>query len=95
MSGMKLERSEDGFCIDAEQLGRLLALPAGQVQALMRARAITCVFERGEGDHDGRNRLTFFHGRRRVRLDLDDAGQVLRRSTVDMAPPPAAGGVPA
>src|SRR3546814_4964265 len=68
---MRLQRNGDGFCIDAGYLGGLLAVPVDRVQALMRANAIRCVCERGEGEHAGRYRLTFIHGRRRVRLDLD------------------------
>src|SRR3546814_15190026 len=82
---MRLQRNGDGFCIDAGYLGGLLAVPVDRVQALMRANAIRCVCERGEGEHAGRYRLTFIHGRRRVRLDLDGSGTVLRRSHVDLA----------
>ena len=55
----------------------------------MREGRITSRFERGEGADAGRFRVTFFHGRRRVRLTLDGDGSVLQRSRVTAAPPPA------
>ncbi|WEX08591.1 DUF6522 family protein [Chelativorans sp. AA-79] len=80
---MLLERNEDGFCIDAALLGDLLNVPAHRVQTLMCENEITSICEHGEGEHRGLHRLTFFYKGRRVRLDVNDAGQVLRRSTID------------
>lgn len=85
-----LDRDDDGFCIDAALLGTLLGVSPPEVQGLMRAGAITSICERGEGEHDGLHRLTFFYRGRRVRLEVDGAGRVLRRSKVDLGdrPPP-------
>src|SRR5690606_3683497 len=57
---MKLEPMEGGFAIDAADLGQLLDRPAVEVQQLMRSGTLTSRFERGEGEDEGRNRLTFF-----------------------------------
>lgn len=87
---MRLERHEDGFCIDAGLLGDLLGLPAHDVHALLRSSQITSICQRGEGEHEGRHRLIFFYKGRRLRLDVDETGRVLQRSVVDMdVQPPA------
>jgi hypothetical protein len=88
---MRLERSGEGFAVEAGDLGRLLDLDPGAVQGLMRAGAIRSVFERGEGEDAGRFRLTFTHGSRRVRLIVDAEGRVLQRSRT-RTPPRRAGG---
>lgn len=89
-AAMRLERSGDGFAIEAADLGALLDLPVEAVRGLMREGRITSRFERGEGDDAGRFRVTFTHGGRRVRLTLDGDGTVLQRSRVTAAPPPKA-----
>lgn len=83
-----LERDGEDFRIEAALLGTLLGIPASDVQAHMRAGAITSACERGEGEHEGLYRLTFFHGNRRVRLEVDGSGRVLRRSKVDFGDRP-------
>lgn len=83
-----LERDGEGFRIEAALLGTLLGIPPYDVQGHMRAGAITSICERGEGEHEGLYRLTFFHGSRRVRLEVDGSGRVLRRSKVDFGDRP-------
>lgn len=85
---MRLERDDGDFCIDAALLGELLDVPPLGVQALMRSNEITSVCERGEGEHEGQHRLTFFYKGRRVRLDVDESGHVLRRSVIDFGDHP-------
>jgi Family of unknown function (DUF6522) len=89
---MQVERRQDGFCVDASMLAGLLKVPPREVHELMRAGEITSICERGEGEHAGCYRLTFFCGSRRVRLDLDESGRVLRRTVIDFGdrPLPAA-----
>ena len=85
---MQLDRSEQGFLIDALLLGELLnVLPSG-VQALMRSNEITSRCERGEGEHVGQYRLTFFYKGRRAQLSIDESGEVMRRSIVDLGDRP-------
>ena len=88
-AAMRLDRTGDGFAIDAADLGALHDLPVDEVRGLMRAGQITSRVERGEGSDAGRFRVTFTHGRRRVRLTLDGEGTVLQRSRVTTTPPPA------
>jgi hypothetical protein len=49
----------------------------------MRDGKITSRCERGEGEHAGQYRLTFFHAGRRARLSVDAAGRIIRRSIID------------
>jgi hypothetical protein len=80
---MKLDRSDDGFTIDASLVSELLNVPPSGVQALMRNSEITTVCERGEEEHAGQFRLTFFYKGRRARLSIDESGEVIRRSVID------------
>lgn len=81
---MKLERSEGSFSIDALLLGELLNVPPSGVHVLMRQNKITSLCERGDGEHEGQYRLTFFYKGRRARLSVDESGEVIRRSIVDI-----------
>ena len=85
---MKLEATGTGFAIDADDLGTLFDLPTQSVRPLMRAGRITSRFERGEGEDEGRFRVTFTHETRRVQLTVDGDGTVLQRSRVTRTPPP-------
>ncbi len=85
---MRLERNEDGFSIDASLLGELLNVPAANVHVLMRHNEITSLCERGEGEHQGQYRLSFFYRNRRARLNVDESGQVIRRSIIDFGDRP-------
>lgn len=80
---MQLERNEEGFLVDASLLSELLDVPSVHIQDLMRQNEITSVCERGEGEHEGQYRLTFFYKGRRARLTVDVSGYVIRRSVVD------------
>jgi len=80
---MLLERTDDGFCIDATLLGELLGVPPPGVQELMRNNEITSACERGEGEHEGQYRLTFFYKNRRARLAIDASGRILKRSIIN------------
>jgi hypothetical protein len=71
------------FSVDAALLGELLDVAASDVLALMRNGRITSRCERGEGEHAGQYRLTFFHEGRRARLSVDAAGRIIRRSIID------------
>lgn len=78
-----VQRDGDGFVVSAEVIGTALLLPAVDVPELLRAHQIKVLQEEGVGDDEGRWRLTFTHGQRRLRLIVDDAGTVLTRSVVD------------
>lgn len=82
---MKLEPMEGGFAIDAADLGQLLDRPAVEVQQLMRSGTLTSRFERGEGEDEGRNRLTFFDETWHVRLVVSVDGEVIEQNRVRAA----------
>ncbi len=74
--------------IEASILGKGLGLDASAVPALMHNGAITSLCEQGVDRDAGRYRLTFFYKSRRFRLMIDEAGHILRRSTVDFGDRP-------
>jgi hypothetical protein len=86
---MLLDRDDNGFSVDASLLGDLLDLPASRIQDLMRRNEITGLCERGEGEHAGQYRLTFFYKGRRAPLTVDQSGEVIRRSIVDFGDGPS------
>jgi hypothetical protein len=77
------EGDAGSFSVDAALVGELLDVPASDVQALMRDGRITSRCERGEAEHAGQYRLTFFRESRRARLIVDAAGRIIRRSIID------------
>lgn len=85
---MRLERNIDGFAIDASLLSELLNVPSSDVQNLMRQREVTSLCERGEREHEGQYRLTFFYKGRCARVYVDDSGEVIRRSVIDFGDRP-------
>jgi hypothetical protein len=78
MNSVKFE--EGAVCIDATIIATGLAIQPALVQPLMRKGTLTSVCERGLGDDAGKVRLTFFHGRRRLRLVVDVGGNVIESS---------------
>jgi hypothetical protein len=86
MGGVTID--ENGASVEADLLAEAFGLAPAEVPALMRAGAITSLFERGEGEDAGRMRLTFFHASRRFRLVVDASGEILQRSKVDFGEAP-------
>lgn len=78
-----IEVTGSGITVDASLIADGLKLTPAAVQAGMREGRITSRCEHGIGDDAGRHRLTFFHGSRRLRLVVDDAGAIIQRSIVD------------
>jgi len=76
---------EGAVRIDAETIADGFAIESALVQPLMRSGAITSLYERGTNKDEGRYRLTFFHERRRLRLVIDSSGNIIERSTSDVA----------
>lgn len=76
-----VERQDDGFVVDAGIVAAAFAIPASEVQTLMRKGAITTISETGQGEDEGRWRLTFRYGARALRLTVDGTGTILARST--------------
>jgi hypothetical protein len=77
-----IELAEGAVKVDAAVIATDLGLtPEGVLNAL-RDRRLTAVCEQGLEQDSGRWRLTFYHADRRLRLVVDQAGQVLERSAV-------------
>jgi hypothetical protein len=79
-----IEVEKGGFRIDARIVGEGLGIEASLVPARMREGAITSLCERGVDKDAGRYRLTFFHQGTRLRLVVDDAGNITQRSVLDL-----------
>jgi len=68
--------------VDARTIGEALGMAPGLVQTAIREGTITSQCERGVDEDAGSYRLSFFTQHRRLRLVVDEAGEVIRRSTV-------------
>ena len=88
---MPIELDETGVSVDAAVIAAGLGIEPAAVQARLREGAITSLWERGIDQDAGRYRLTFFHGGRRLRLILDEAGRILLRSVLDYGDRPLPG----
>ena len=72
-----------GIEIDAEIVADGLGLDPAVLHQHMREGRVTSLCERGVGEDEGRWRLTFFSGNRRLRLVVDAAGRIEQRSMID------------
>jgi hypothetical protein len=73
----------DAIEIDAATIAEALDIDPSLVPQRIRDGALTTRCERGVDADEGRYRLTFFTDRRRLRLIVDAAGNVLQRSTIN------------
>jgi hypothetical protein len=90
---MRMIKFEEGAIqVDATIVGEGLGIEPSRVQAHMREGKVTILCERGVDEDIGRHRLTFFCGSRHFRLIVDEAGNVVQRSSVNFSdhPLPAA-----
>jgi hypothetical protein len=76
-----VEREAGGFVIDAALLADAFGLSQDQIKARMRAGSITSRCEAGTDDDAERWRLTFHYGNRACRFIVDEAGNVLTRTS--------------
>ena len=86
---MRIDHDGEGWVVPAELIAEALWLQPAEVPALLRSGGITTTAEEGVGADEGRTRLSFSTGRRRLRLVLDASGDILNRSTIDYGSPPA------
>ena len=70
------------FEIDATYLAEHFRIDPARVQDLLRNEQIKARCERGEGEDEGRYRLSFRHGASRLNLVVDASGKILRRTSV-------------
>jgi Family of unknown function (DUF6522) len=79
----EVEIQEGVIQVDANIIGQNLGLEHSEVRRLMREGKLTSSCERGVNEDDGHYRLTFFLGRRRLRLIVDEAGRIIQQSVID------------
>lgn len=63
--------------IEASAIGDGLGIDPSQVQAQLRQGKISTLCERGIGEDQGRYRVTFYCGKRRFRILIDEMGNVI------------------
>jgi hypothetical protein len=73
------------FEVDAATIADGLEIEASSLQQRMRDGALTSRCERGIDRDEGRYRLTFSTEQRCLRLVVDEAGNVLQRSTINLS----------
>ena len=75
---------EDGTVqIDATIIAEAFGIAPGRLMDLMREGKVTSLSERGIGEDAGRHRLTFFHDNRRLRIVVNENGDMVQRSVID------------
>ncbi len=78
-----IEFEEGAIQVDVTIVAKGFGIEPSLVQERMREGKITSLCERGIDEDEGRYRLTFFFGNRRFRLIVDEAGNVVRHSSLD------------
>ncbi|MBV6418044.1 MAG: hypothetical protein CMLOHMNK_02824 [Steroidobacteraceae bacterium] len=73
----KVEFDGESFSVDAALVARGFGVTPVLLRSLMRRGKIVSRCERGMGEDAGKHRLTFLYGVRRLRLLVDDAGNVI------------------
>jgi hypothetical protein len=72
---------DEGIEIDAAVIAKGLGIEPRLVQAYMQEGKITSLCERGIDSDAGTFRLSFFTENKRLRVIVNEAGEVLRKST--------------
>lgn len=79
--GEGVEVSGTTFTVDAGLVAEAFGLGVEELRALMRDGAITTRHERGEGEDEGRARLSFLYRGLTFRLTIDEkSGVILSRA---------------
>ena len=78
-----LELQGDDILVDADMLASRLGLSVATLRECMRAGRISTLVERGEGDDEGRLRLTFRFGDQQSSIMREPDGELH-----ETAPPP-------
>jgi hypothetical protein len=69
-----------GIEVDARLIGAALGIEPSQVQAQLEGGKISSLCERGIGVDHGRYLLTFYYGKRRLRIVTDESGNIIDES---------------
>lgn len=88
----RIDLTESGFVVEAQELASAFGLDPGRVPELLRENRITTRCETGEGEDAGRHRLTFFFRGQALRLTIDAAGTILKRARFAIPTRTPAGG---
>ncbi|MDK8875179.1 MULTISPECIES: DUF6522 family protein [Paracoccus] len=80
----RIDLTEQGFVVEAQELASAFGLEPGRVPGLLRENRITTRCETGEGEDAGRHRLTFFFQGQALRLTVDATGTILKRARFDV-----------
>ena len=83
-----VEVRSDEIEIDATVVAAGLGIDVPAVCGLMRSGQVTSLCERGEGEDQGRFRMTFFYRGKRFRVTVDEQGRIVRRSVIDFGDKP-------
>ena len=84
----KIEIQKGAVEIDASVVAHGLGLEPSVVQTLMREGKITSLCERGVDEDAECYRLTFFYMGRRLRIIVDETGNIIQRSLIDFGDRP-------
>jgi hypothetical protein len=80
---MTINFANDAIEVEATVIAEAFDLPPDVLMTMVRSGQITRLCERGVDADEGRYRLTFFHGSKRLRLFVDGRGQFIQRSSID------------
>jgi len=83
-----VEIGEDGVEVDAALIAKGFDVHPDQVLDHLRSGAITSRYEKGIGEDEGRNRLTFFSRSRRLQIIVDVTGAIIQRRMIDFGQQP-------
>lgn len=75
-----ITRNGEDFTVAAPIIAEGLDLPEHAIARAMATGAITTRTERGEGEDEGRFRLSFFYRQKVFRLTVDGEGNILSRA---------------
>lgn len=84
---MKIEMTDEGPLVSADDLAPMLGINPAELQRLMREGQVTSRHEQGIDEDAGHFRLIFRYRDRMVRLTCRDDGTVISRTAVS-APNP-------
>ncbi|WP_443023778.1 DUF6522 family protein [Sneathiella sp.] len=79
---VKMSTGAGDIEIEAAIVAKGLKRDVAHLQEDMRAGRVTCLFERGVEEDEGRLRLTFFSDTCQYRLVVDREGHIVQSSTI-------------
>lgn len=83
-----LETKDGGIQIDASIIAEAFGIAPEKLMEIVRQGDITSQSEHGIGEDAGNYRLTFFLDNRRLRIIVNESGDVIRRSLLDFGHQP-------